>query len=152
MHLFGRPLPAVLTSAVAAALVVGTTAIGTAAGTTSSVPRYDHIFVIVEENHGFQDVIGNPAAPNLNALAKQFGLATRYFGVSHPSEPNYVGLVGGSTFGIASDDPFYINKVTGKQNLATQLDSAGISWKAYLQGIPHPAYKSIGYPAKMNGA
>jgi len=152
MHLFGRPLPAVLTGALAAVLVAGTTAVGTAAGTTTSVPRYDHIFVIVEENHGFQDVIGNPAAPNLNALARQFGLATQYFGVSHPSEPNYVGFVGGSTFGISSDDPFYINRVAGKQNLATQLDAAGISWKAYLQGIPHPAYKSIGYPAKLNGA
>jgi len=152
MQLFGRPLPAVLTGAVAAVLVAGTTAVATAAGTSASVPRYDHIFVIVEENHGFQDVIGNPAAPNLNALARQFGLATQYFGVSHPSEPNYVGFVGGSTFGVASDDPFYINRVTGKQNLATQLDASGISWKAYLQGLPHPGYKSICYPAKCNGA
>src|SRR5690348_14278302 len=142
MHLSGRPLPAVLTGALAAVLIAGTTATaaatGTAAGTPTSVPRYDHIFVIVEENHGFQDVIGNPAAPNLNALARQFGLATRYFGVSHPSEPNYVGLLGGSTFGVASDDPFYINKVTGQPNLVNQLDAAGVSWKAYLQGVPHP--------------
>ena len=147
MHLFGRPLAAVLTGALAAVLVAGTTATaavtGMAAGAATSVPRYDHVFVIVEENHGFQDVIGNPAAPNLNALAKRFGLATQYFGVSHPSEPNYVGLVGGSTFGVASDDPYYINKITGQQNLATQLDAAGISWKAYLQGSPHPGYQGI---------
>jgi hypothetical protein len=155
MHLFGRPLPAVLTGALAAVLVAGTTAtaaaMGAAAGGPTPVPRYDHIFVIVEENHGFQDVIGNPAAPNLNALARRFGLATQYFGVSHPSEPNYVALVGGSTFGVASDDPYYINKVTGKQNIATQLDAAGIGWKAYLQGLPHPGYKSICYPARCNG-
>jgi Phosphoesterase family len=153
MQLFGRPLPAVLTGAVAAALVAGTTAAtaGTAVSASTTVPRYDHIFVIVEENHGFQDVIGNPAAPNLNALANQFGLATRYFGVSHPSEPNYVGLMGGSTFGVASDDPYSINKITGQQNLATELDAAGISWKAYLQGLPHPGFKSICYPAKCNG-
>jgi hypothetical protein len=47
--------------------------------------HYDHLFVIVEENHGFSDVIGNPAAPNLNALARQYGLATAYYGVTHPS-------------------------------------------------------------------
>ena len=65
--------------------------------------HYDHVFVIVEENHGFADVIGNPAAPNLNALASQYGVATSYFAVSHPSEPNYVALLGGSTFTVASD-------------------------------------------------
>jgi len=126
---------------------------GTSAATTSggaTVPRYDHIFVIVEENHGFGDVIGNPAAPNLNALANTFGLATQYYGVSHPSEPNYVGLLGGSTFGISSDDPYYINRVDAP-SLITQLDRAGISWKAYLQGLPHPGYQDICYPAKCNG-
>jgi hypothetical protein len=96
-------------------------------------------------------VIGNTAAPNLNALVNRFGLATQYFGVAHPSEPNYVALMGGNTFGIANDDPYYINKVA-KPSLGSQLDKAGISWKAYLQGLPHPAYKSICYPAKCNGA
>ncbi len=96
-------------------------------------------------------MIGNTAAPNLNALVNRFGLATQYFGVAHPSEPNYVALMGGNTFGIANDDPYYINKVA-KPSLGSQLDKAGISWKAYLQGLPHPAYKSICYPAKCNGA
>jgi hypothetical protein len=154
MQHLGRPLAAVLTGVLAAVLTAGTTA--TAATTTTgaqvSVPHYDHVFLIVEENHGFNDVIGNPAAPNLNALAKRFGLATQYFGVSHPSEPNYVALMGGSPFGIASDDPFYINTVKGQQNLVTELDHAGISWKAYLQGLPHPAFKGICYPAFCNGA
>ncbi len=59
------------------------------------MPRNDHIFVVVEENHGFTDVIGSPAAPNLNSLARQFGLATQYFGVTHPSEGNYVALMEG---------------------------------------------------------
>src|SRR5262244_4055794 len=82
---------------------------GTAATAAApGVPGYDHVFVIVEENHGFADVIGNPAAPNLNALADQFGLATNYFGVTHPSEPNYVALLGGNSFGIVDDNPYYM--------------------------------------------
>jgi hypothetical protein len=122
-----------------------------AAGATSPVPHYDHIFVIVEENHGFTDVIGNPAAPNLNALAQRFGLATEYFGVSHPSEPNYVGLLGGNTFGVASDDPYFINKVN-QPSLVSELDQAGLSWKAYLQALPHPGYTGWCSPVKCNGA
>jgi hypothetical protein len=121
------------------------------ASTPSTVPRYDHIFVIVEENHGFHDVIGNPAAPNLNALADRFGLATNYFGVSHPSEPNYVGLLGGNVFGVASDDAYWINTLD-KPSLISQLDGAGVSWKAYLQASPYPGYEGVCYPYRCNGS
>ncbi|MBV9546657.1 MAG: hypothetical protein JOY61_20000, partial [Chloroflexi bacterium] len=86
------------------------------ASATPSVPRYDHIFVIVEENHSFTDVIGNPAAPNLNALANQFGLATNYFGVTHPSEPNYVALLGGNLFGINSDDAYFVRRSPARRS------------------------------------
>jgi len=120
------------------------------ASAAGSVPRYDHVLVAVEENHGFADIIGNPAAPNINSLARQFGLATRYFGVTHPSEPNYVALLGGSTFGIQNDNPYYVNKVHAP-SLISQLDGAGISWKGYFQGLPHPGYQGICYPAKCNG-
>ncbi|HEV7900221.1 MAG TPA: alkaline phosphatase family protein [Planosporangium sp.] len=113
--------------------------------------HYDHLFVIVEENHGFSDVIGNPAAPNLNALAREYGLATAYYGVTHPSEPNYVAMFGGSTFGVKDDNPYYLNRVD-KPSLISQLDHAGIGWKAYLQGLPHPGYQGICYPANCNGA
>src|SRR5690349_11307924 len=149
MHLLGRPLGAALTGALAAVLVAGTSA--TAAAPAAAVPHYDHIFLIVEENHGFADVIGNPAAPNLNALARRFGLATNYFGVSHPSEPNYVAMLGGSTFGVADDNPYYLNTVD-RPSLISQLDHAGLTWKAYLQGLPHPGYQGICYPANCNGA
>ena len=132
---------------VAAALATG----GATASGSPGVARYDHIFVVVEENHGFADVIGNPAAPNLNALAHQFGLATQYFGVTHPSEPNYVALLGGSPFGVTSDNPYWMQSVAAP-SLISQLDAAHISWKAYLQGLPHPGFQGICYPVKCNGA
>ena len=149
---------AVVVTSLASTVLVATTAATTgpvphsaSSPPSAQSPHYDHIFVIVEENHGFQDVIGNPAVPNLNALAQQFGLATDYFGISHPSEPNYVALLGGNTFGIADDNPYFLNAVN-KPSLISQIDEAGIGWKAYLQGLPHPGYKSICYPAKCNGA
>lgn len=113
--------------------------------------HYDHIFVIVEENHGYADVIGNPAAANLNALASQYGIATNYYAVAHPSEPNYVALLGGSTFNVTTDNAYYVNQVAAP-SLISELDQAGLSWKAYLQGLPHPGYQGICYPANCNGA
>jgi hypothetical protein len=112
--------------------------------------RYDHIFVVMMENHGYSDIIGNPAAPNINSLATKYGLATSYYGVTHPSEPNYVALLGGSTYGVANDNAYYVNRVN-HPSLVSQLDGAGISWKAYLQGLPHAGYQGICYPDFCNG-
>jgi hypothetical protein len=108
----------------------------------------------MEENNGFQDIIGNKAAPNLNYLANTFGLETNYFGVSPCcSESNYVQLLGGTSFAnVNSDDAYWKNTVTNAPSLITQLDSANVSWKAYLQSLPYAGYQGICYPAKCNGA
>jgi hypothetical protein len=109
------------------------------------------VFVIVEENHGYADVIGNPAAPNLNALAQQYGLATDYSAVTHPSEPNYVAMLGGSPYAATNDNAYYVNSVNAP-SLISQLDAAKVSWKGYFQGLPHAGYQGICYPASCNGA
>jgi phospholipase C len=111
---------------------------GVAAPAAVAAPGLDHVFLIMEENNGFHDVIGNPAAPNLNYLAKTFGVETDYFGVSpDSSESNYVGLLGGSTFNVTSDDAYWKNRVNAP-SLISQLDQAGVSWKAYLHALPYP--------------
>ncbi len=145
------PARSLLALTVAAAWAVSAVSPAAAAPAPAAPSHYDHVFVIVEENHGFTDVIGNPAAPNLNALASQYGLATSYYAVSHPSEPNYVALLGGSTFTVSSDNAYYVNRVA-EPSLISELDHAGISWKAYLQGLPHTGYEGICYPANCNGA
>jgi hypothetical protein len=115
-----------------------------------SFPHYDHIFLIVEENHGFSQIIGNPAAPNLNRLADEFGLATASFSVADPSAPNYVAMLGGSTFGIADNDAYYLHTVDGP-SLMSQLEAARLTWKGYLQSMPYPGFKGICYPNRCNG-
>src|SRR5215469_12969953 len=118
----------------------------------STMPALNHVFLIMEENHGLSDVIGNPAAPNLNNLASTFGLETNYFGVSPCcSEANYVGLLGGNTFNATSDDAYWKNSADAP-SLVSQMDHAGISWRAYLQGLPHSNYEGICYPELCNGA
>src|SRR5215472_12792094 len=136
---------------VAAAWAVSGASAALASPAPATAGHYDHVFVIVEENHGFTDVIGNPAAPNLNALASQYGIGTSYFAVAHPSEPNYVALLGGSTFTVNSDDAYYVQQVSAP-SLISELDQAHVSWKAYLQGVPHPGYQGICYRANCNGA
>src|SRR5262249_42440493 len=95
-------------------------------------PRYDHIFLIIEENHGYNDIIGKKSAPNITRLAREYGLATQFFSTADPSAPNYVAMLGGSDFGIADDNGYYLHTVDAP-SLTTQLDGAGLAWRAYLQ-------------------
>src|SRR5215831_2542452 len=89
-------------------------------------PQYDHVFVVILENEGFKGIIGNQNAPILNALATDYGLATNYSGVGDPSEPNYVAILGGDTFGITDDDPYWFpGQTVNASNLMTQLEAAG---------------------------
>jgi len=126
-----------LAAATSWALIGATTASASPSVGRAPASHYDHIFVIVEENHSFTDVIGNPATPNLNALAKTYGIATKYFAVAHPSEPNYVAILGGSPFSVQNDNPYYLNRVAAP-SLISELDHAHVNWKAYLQSLPIP--------------
>jgi Phosphoesterase family len=121
-------------------------------GQPPGFPRYDHVFLLIEENEGYGQVIGNSYAPIMNALAQDYGLATNYTGVADPSEPNYVAMLGGSFFGISSDDPYWFPGHTIKaDNLMSQLDGASRSWRGYFQGMPYPGYRGYCYPDKCNG-
>ena len=75
-----------------------------AAGQTPAMPKLDHVFVIMMENHSYPQIIGRAAqAPYLNQLARQGNLARAYFAVGHPSLVNYLEVVGGSNFGVSND-------------------------------------------------
>ena len=127
------------------------------------VPHYDHVFVILEENRSVDEIIGGPDTPELTRLAKTYGLATNFFAIRHPSEPNYVVLVGGDTFGIRDDDAFYcapgktdpacpsasrpgyVDHTVPGDNLTSQLGKAGLTWKGYFENLPAPG--SLAYRA-----
>jgi hypothetical protein len=133
-------------------LLTAMLAVAAGAQAAGGIPNYNHIFLILEENHNYNQIINNPAAPEINALAGDYGLATRYAGVSDPSEPNYVAMLGGSDFGINSDDPYWFPGNTVNQpNLMSQIDAAGLSWKGYFQGMPYAGYRGYCFPAKCNG-
>jgi hypothetical protein len=146
-------VPALLLAMVVTGVVLTGRAPGSAYGTAraaGSVSHYDHIFVIVEENHNYNTIIGNRAAPTINQLAGTYGLATSYSGVADPSEPNYVAMIGGSSFGITSDDNYYTQTVSAA-SLVDQLEGAGLTWKGYFQSMPYPGYMGTCFPARCNG-
>src|SRR5712692_2013781 len=109
---------------------------------TPALPTFSHVFVIVMENEESTSLIGNSAAPYINGLASSYGLATQYYGVSHPSLPNYLALTAGSTFGITTDGTTCWVNAT---NLADEIE-ASRSWKAYLEGMPSACFVGDAYP------
>jgi hypothetical protein len=96
-----------------------------------------HVVVIVMENKELRSVIGNPSARYINSLARRYASATAYYAVAHPSLPNYLALTGGGTFGINSD---CTDCSVGASGIANQLDAAGVSWKAYMEDLPHACF------------
>ena len=115
-------------------------------------PLYDHVFLLVMENEGYNQMVGNRYAPILNALANYYGVATEYTGVADPSEPNYVAMLGGSSFGIRSDDPYWFpGQTVNAANLMSQLEGIGKTWRGYFESMPYPGYRGYCYPDKCNG-
>jgi phosphatidylinositol-3-phosphatase len=102
------------------------------------VARRSHVFVLVMENKERSGVIGTAAARYLTGLARANGQAVNAFGVRHPSLPNYIALVSGSTQGITSD---CTSCTADAPNLAGQLERAHRTWKAYLEGLPRPCVR-----------
>ncbi len=100
-------------------------------------PKRSHVVIVVMENAEYGEVIGSAAAPYVTSLARRYGLATSSYAVAHPSLPNYLALTGGSTFGIESD---CTSCGVSARNIVDQLEAAGISWKAYLEDLPHPCF------------
>lgn len=70
----------------------------------NGVSHLDHVFLIMMENHGYSQILNNPNAPFINELASKANLATNFFAVAHPSLTNYLEVVGGSNFGVLSDN------------------------------------------------
>jgi phosphatidylinositol-3-phosphatase len=113
----------------------------------SSTPTFAHVFLVIEENHSFSDVIGSASMPYLNSLASAYSLATQYYADAHPSLPNYFMLtVGAGTSITGSAGDAYAGVVT-QDNAVRALTAAGKTWKCYAESLP-----SVGYLGGDMGA
>lgn len=100
-----------------------------------------HVAVILMENEEYGDVVGSHATPFLSALARRYSLATGMYAITHPSLPNYLALTGGATFGVTSDCSDCDVSAT---SIVDQFEAHGISWKAYMEQLPHPCFTGAG--------
>ena len=92
-----------------------------------------HVIVVVEENHGYAQIIGSGQAPYINTLATQGALFTNSFAITHPSQPNYLALFSGSKHGIIDDS--CPHTFTGR-SLESMLLAAGRTFKGYSEDLP----------------
>ncbi len=147
--------------------------LGAASSSQAQKPAFDHIVVVLEENHSFSQIIGDPEAPNINALAASganiinaatdpSATTTGSHAVRHPSQPNYLELYSGSNQGTIQDgrpgtieEPFTVPPPFDTSNLGADLRNAGLSFATYSQGLPSVGFDgdSVGdYYRKHNPA
>jgi hypothetical protein len=104
----------------------------------------DHIVVVVEENHGYSQIIGNPDAAYINSLVEAGTLFTNYHALAHPSQPNYFALFSGSTQGVKRHGAYFFPDTP---TLAGELQKAGYSFVGYSEPPPdrdHNPWVSFG--------
>src|SRR5438128_2622407 len=104
----------------------------TAHVSSAQVPNFRHVFIIMMENHEYEDIIDNAASPYLNSLARQYGTATNDFAVTHPSLPNYMALTAGDTFFTTN----CIGCQTSAANLMDSIEASGRTWTGYMEDMP----------------
>ena len=114
-----------------------TIAIAGGARAQTKVPAFDHVVLIVFENKEESSIVGSREAPTFNAMAKRYARLTRYYAVTHPSLPNYLALVSGTTAGITTD---CTDCTVSTRNLADTLEQTGRTWKAYAEGLPRNGF------------
>jgi phosphatidylinositol-3-phosphatase len=131
-------LPIVVNPGGAAPTTTATAGPSPTALPTHQIPAFSHVFIIVMENEAYEQIIGNTtSAPYINSLAQNYGVALNYYGIDHPSLPNYIALAAGDTFTITNN---CTSCFIDRSNITDQLEAAGKSWKAYMESMPSPCF------------
>ncbi|WP_243420726.1 alkaline phosphatase family protein [Micromonospora globispora] len=141
---------------VAAAALIGSATVAAVTSPTAqaatSVPVFDHIVLVMFENHAYSQINGSSSAPYFNSLASQGAKFTQSYAITHPSQPNYLAIFSGSTQGVTNDNcPLSFNK----NNIANQLLNNGKTFKSYSEAMPSDGYTGCSsgtYRRKHNAA
>src|SRR6266404_1130700 len=127
----------------AVSLLILLCAIPAQAVAQSQIPRPDHVVIVVEENRSYGQIIANSVvvsspAPYINSLAREGALFTNSFGLTHPSQPNYLALFSGSTHDVPDNRcPVALSG----NNLASELRKNGFSFAIYSESMPSVGFE-----------
>ncbi|MDH4234382.1 MAG: alkaline phosphatase family protein [Gallionella sp.] len=98
------------------------------------LPRPDHVVVVIEENRGYSQIMNMRNSHSyIHALARRGMLFTQSYGVTHPSQPNYLALFSGSTQGVTRNSCPHTFR---NDNLASSLLAGGYSFASYSESLP----------------
>jgi hypothetical protein len=114
----------------------GLSAAAPQARAATSVPRFDHVVLVMFENKASSQITSS-SAPYFGSLASQGASFSQSYAITHPSQPNYIALLSGSTQGVTSDS---CPKTFSAENLAHQLTAAGLTFKGYSESMPSNGY------------
>jgi phospholipase C len=89
----------------------------------------EHVVVVVLENTSYKQAMKQPY---MLSLTQKGALLSQYYAVMHPSQPNYIALIGGTTFGLRTDKNVDIDA----PHLGDLLESKGKTWGVYAEGYP----------------
>lgn len=123
-----RTAVAIVTVALAAVV-----AVRGGAAQSPQVPRFEHVIVVVFENHGAAQILQNPLAATFRRLGESYATLENYDAVAHPSLPDYLALVSGHTFGLHTDCTACVFHTP---NLADTLAARSLTWRTYVEDIP----------------
>ena len=142
-----------------AAATIGTILAAAFSPAQAKDDRLDRVFVIVMENHDLDKVIGTtdsdgvPLTPFLAHLSATYGIESSYFGVTHPSLPNYIAIIGGNVFSVKNNHgscfsatpPSPCNSISAP-SLVDQLEEHGLSWEGLFESMPSVGFLGTSFP------
>jgi len=105
-----------------------------------NVPRSSHVWMITEENHSYEDVVGNSQMPYYNQLIDQYGLATQFYSDQHSSLPALMWLVAGAPVTLNNDT---VSCNHGNDNVVRELLKQGYTWRSYQANMPSAGFQGL---------
>jgi hypothetical protein len=142
-HIFQMKSRLLLLAIILGLLVTSALAEAPKSNAVSTSATINHVIIIVLENTPYSKVYGSSNAPYMTSIADKYSLLTNYYAIAHPSLPNYITMIAGSTFGITDDgQPSSHTSIAGNAEIVSLLETKGVSWKTYQESMPSACYKS----------
>jgi hypothetical protein len=129
--------------AMAGALVAAIIPAAEAHASPATVPKADHVVIVMLENKRYDAVVGHPKTPWITALARSSANMTQFYAETHPSQPNYLALLSGSTQGVT--DNGCPHDLGARPNLGRQLIDAGHTFAGYSEDLPRAGWQGCSY-------
>jgi phosphatidylinositol-3-phosphatase len=104
------------------------------------IPRSSHVWVINEENHSYEQVIGNTQMPYYNQLARRYGVAAQFYSDQHSSLPALMWFVAGAAVETNNDTTSCDHT---EDNVVRELLRVGYDWRSYQEDLPYAGFQGL---------